>query len=52
MAPLLVLIFLLVAAGLAPFLGSDTSDAARYDDHRDDRAWWPAGPDARPRPRY
>jgi hypothetical protein len=52
MAPLLLLLFLALVAVLAPILGRDTSAAARYEDHPDERSWWPAGPDARPRPRY
>jgi hypothetical protein len=52
MAPLLFLLVLVVVAVLAPFFGTDTSAAARYEDRPDDRAWWPAGPDALPRPRF
>ena len=51
MAGLLLLLALLVIAALAPVLGTDTTDA-RSEDAHDDRGWWPAGPDARPRPRF
>jgi len=54
MAPLLFLLVLAAVAVLAPLLGKDTSASAsaRYEDRRDDRTWWPAGPDALPRPRF
>jgi hypothetical protein len=52
MALLLFLIVLAAVAVLAPLLGKDTSASARYEDRPDDRAWWPAGPDALPRPRF
>ena len=51
MAALVFLVVFLLIAVLAPFLGTDSSDA-RSEDARDDRGWWPAGPAARPRPRY
>ena len=54
MSPLAALVFLaalLLLAVLAPLLGTDSSDA-RSEAAHDDRGWWPAGPDARPRPRY
>jgi hypothetical protein len=46
MAVLLLLVFLLLAAVLAPVFGTDTSDA-RSLDAKDARGWWPAGPAAR-----
>ena len=41
----------LVLAVVSPMFGSDTS-ADRYEDHPDERAWWPGGPDARPHLHY
>jgi hypothetical protein len=51
MAGLLFLLVLLALAVLAPLLGTDSSDA-RSEAAHEDRGWWPAGPDARPRPRF
>lgn len=51
MAALLLLVIVLLIAVLAPFFGTDSSDA-RSEDARDSRGWWPAGPTAGPRPRY
>ena len=51
MAPILLLLVLALVAVLAPFLGTDSSDA-RSEDAHDARGWWPAGPDAHPRPRF
>ena len=51
MAGLLFLILFLAIAVLAPLFGTDTSDA-RSESAKDDRGWWPAGPSARPRPRF
>ncbi len=51
MAVLVFLLFALLVAVLAPIFGTDTSDA-RSEDAKDDRGWWPAGPTARPRPRF
>ena len=51
MAVLVFLALFLLIAVLAPFLGTDSSDA-RSEDARDDRGWWPAGPAARPGPRF
>jgi hypothetical protein len=50
-AALILLLVVLLIAVLAPFLGTDSSDA-RSEDARDDRGWWPAGPTVGPRPRY
>lgn len=52
MAPLILLIVLVAVATLAPFLGRDTSTGGHYEDYPDERGWWPAAPDAMPRPRY
>jgi hypothetical protein len=51
MAGLFFLILFLVVAVLAPFFGTDSSDA-RSESAKDERGWWPAGPNARPRPRF
>jgi hypothetical protein len=51
MAVLVFLALFLLIAVLAPFLGTDSSDA-RSENARDGRGWWPAGPVARPRPRF
>ena len=51
MAALILLVVLLLIAALAPFLGTDSSDA-RSEDARYERGWWPAGPVSRPRPRF
>jgi len=51
MAALFFLAALLLLAVLAPLLGTDSSDA-RSEAAHDERGWWPAGPDARPRPRF
>ena len=51
MAALIILGVLLLVAVLAPFLGTDTSDA-RSEDAHPEGGWWPAGPTAPLRPRY
>ena len=51
MAALFFLTVFVLVAVLAPFFGTDTSDA-RSEDAKDDRGWWPAGPTSQPRPRY
>ena len=51
MAALIVLAVLLLVAVLAPWFGTDSSDA-RAEDARTERGWWPAGPTAAPRPRF
>ncbi len=51
MAPLFFLGFTVLVAILAPWLGTDSSDA-RSEDARPERGWWPAGPDPRPRPHF
>jgi hypothetical protein len=52
MAALIITLVILAVAVLAPLFGTDTSAGARYEDAPDGRGWWPAGPDARLRPRY
>ena len=45
MVALVFVTLFLVLAVVSPMFGSDTS-GDRYEDHPDERAWWPAGPDA------
>lgn len=51
MAALVFVTLFIVVAVISPLLGRDTS-GDNYVEHRDDRAWWPAGPNALPRTRY
>ena len=51
MAGLIFVTLFIVVAAISPFLGRDTSGDT-YVEHPDERAWWPGGPNASPRPRY
>ncbi len=51
MAALFFLVLFVLIAAASPFLGSDSRDTMR-ESYRDERGWYPAGPDARPQPRY